>query len=101
MGREEFLGLLGESQTGSASSAAEVELPPEPLPASPASFWSGSALPENLVDSAGVTTTGAALPQRLGKFPFWRGRADFLGQLDSIYRSAASKAAERLGEQRY
>ena len=100
MGREQFLGLLGE-QPGSAVSASEAELPPEPLPASPASFWSGGALPENLVDSSAVATTGAALPQRLGKFPFWRGRADFLGQLDSIYRAAAAKAAETLGEQRY
>ena len=52
MGREEFLGLLGEANPAPPVPAAEAELPPEPLPASPASFWNGGALPENLVDSA-------------------------------------------------
>jgi uncharacterized Zn finger protein len=100
MGREQFLELLGETQLAAAPApVTQAELPPEPLPVSPQSFWSGGALPEDLIGGPHGDGTGAALPRRLGKFPFWRGHEDFLGVLESIYRAAASKTAEMLGEQ--
>lgn len=98
MGREPFLELLGETQSAASSaSATKTALPPEPLPVSPPSFWNGGVLPDDLLGGAGAGSAGAALPKRLGKFPFWRGQEEFLSVLDSIYRSAAVKTAEELG----
>jgi uncharacterized Zn finger protein len=97
MGREQFLGLLGEAGPA-VSAAAEEKLPPEPLPASAESFWNGGALPENLLGVANLAPSGAALPRRLGKFPFWRGRENFLDTLDVIYRAAAEAAAKTISE---
>jgi len=96
MGRDQFLELLGE--TSAPATVTQPELPPEPLPVSPKLFWNGAAMPDGLIESAPADGAGAALPRRLGKFPFWRGHDDFLSTLDSIYRSAASKTAELLGE---
>lgn len=96
MSRDEFLGLLGES-VPVMSSTAEETLPAEPLPASPASFWNGRDLPEDLVGPM-EQTTGAALPRRLGKFPFWRGSENLLETLDSIYLEAAARAARTISE---
>ena len=96
MGREQFLGLLGEA--GPAAAAVEETLPPEPLPDSAAAFWNGGAIPENLLGVANLAPSGAALPRRLGKFPFWRGRENFLDGLDAIYRAAAEAAAKTISE---
>jgi len=96
MGREEFLGLLGESAP--AASATKEEAPAEPLPASAAAFWTGGALPENLPGGVALASAGAILPRRLGKFPFWRGRENFLDALELIYKSAADAAARTISE---
>ena len=95
MARDQFLGLLGES--GPAEKEAEP-LPAEPLSATPAIFWNGGALPEDLLGGVNPEPVGAALPRRLGKLPFWRGRENFLEALESIYTSAAARAARTVGE---
>ncbi len=102
MSREGFLGLLGPVRTG-PSSAVSV-LAPEPLPADPAIFWKAFAAPEVKPESrasktgedAGRTVTEAALPRRLGKFPFWRGRLNFHEFLDGVYTRASAHASEVL-----
>ena len=91
MTREAFLGLLGSS----GISADAAALPPEPLPTAPSAFWSGAA------DSAPWTTpdvriSEAALPRRLGKFPFWRGGVNLHEFLDGVYVRASAHAAEVL-----
>ncbi len=96
MGREEFLGLLGEADPDGP--AIKDEAPAEPLPASATAFWTGGALPENLPGGADLGSAGAILPRRLGKFPFWRGRENFLDALELIYRSAADAAARTISE---
>jgi hypothetical protein len=55
-------------------------------------------LPANLIGPVNAAAAGAALPRRLGKFPFWRGRLDFLESLEAAYVSAASHTAEAIGE---
>ncbi len=101
MHREEFLGLLGEARHhAQAGSSPEEDSPPaEPLPASPSLFWTGGAIPEDLIGGADMGPVGAALPRRLGKFPFWRGSEELLDVLDSVYCSAAAKATEMLSEE--
>jgi len=93
MSREEFLGLLGES--GARGPPAET-LPPEPLPATPALFWAAGAVPEDLTGEAPAAPVGAALPKRLGKFPFWRGSQGLVEFLDAVYAQASSEAAETI-----
>ena len=102
MSREGFLGLLGSGRTG-LSAAAAPTLTPEPLPADPAEFWKTSGTPDPSRQlpsgSAGPTTAAvkeAALPRRLGKFPFWRGRLNFHEFLDGVYARASAHAAEVL-----
>lgn len=97
MGRDNFLRLLGETLPDASSNKDEV-LPPEPLPISPAAFWTGDTPPEDLIGGVTQTAAGAALPRRLGKLPFWRGRENFLESLESIYTSAAAKAAQTIAE---
>jgi uncharacterized Zn finger protein len=95
MNREEFLKLLGQT-VPAADATAKEEVSPEPLPDSAALFWNGGPLPEDLIGSVSATAVGAALPRRLGKFPFWRGRDSLADQLESVYREAAAKAAQTL-----
>lgn len=95
MTREEFLALLGESGAKQRPAAAET-LPPEPLPAAPALFWAAGAIPENLAGDAALAPAGAALPRRLGKFPFWRGSQGFFEFLEAVYAPASAQAAETL-----
>jgi uncharacterized Zn finger protein len=92
--REQFLALLGDPAPAVFSAPTKEE----PLPVSPQSFWSGGILPGDLIGEIGPTPAGAALPRRAGKFPFWRGRENFLDTMESIYKAAAAKAAEKISE---
>jgi uncharacterized Zn finger protein len=98
--REEFLGLLGEKPSATPTSFTADEPPAaEPLPDSPALFWNGGAIPENLVEGVDLPTAGAALPRRLGKFPFWRSSEDLLDALERVYRSAAANVVRVLSQE--
>jgi hypothetical protein len=58
-------------------------------------------LPDDLCGAVSVPRIAAALPRRLGNFPFWRGREHFQETMDGIYRAAAAAGLEVfLGEQR-
>lgn len=94
MSRQEFLELLGESAGKEPTDA--IAAPPEPLPAAVSLFWTAGALPEDLAGEAPMTPPGAALPRRLGNFPFWRGSQGLLDFLDSVYANASVCAAEAL-----
>ncbi|MBZ5626829.1 MAG: SWIM zinc finger family protein [Acidobacteriia bacterium] len=94
MSREGFLGLLAPGVTGIPGSVPAA-LPPEPLPAVPADFWKPAVVPEVLPRQSRPVTE-AALPRRLGKFPFWRGRLNFHEFLDGVYARASAHAAEVL-----
>ena len=94
--REEFLRLLGESATPDTSPAGIDNLPPEPLPSDPALFWATSEIPPDLTGEPPPHPVGAALPKRLGKFPFWRGAQDLVDFLEQAYHSAGAKASELL-----
>jgi len=63
-------------------------------------FWDGDPLPNDLFGDVIIPQVSAALPKRLGSFPFWRGKAKFLDKMEMIY-SQASPIGLRvfLGEQ--
>ena len=97
MGREGFLDLLGESGAGQQPHSAQAEkLPPEPLPREPTLFWAAGAIPEDLAGEAPVASVGAALPRRLGKFPFWRGSQNFFDFLETVYTQASARSEDTL-----
>jgi uncharacterized Zn finger protein len=100
MRREEFVGLLdGAGRTSTAQQAsrrtrspeatADAALPPEPLTTEVAGFWHGSEVAEELFGEVRLPPVSAALPKRLGNFPFWRGAERFLDALEPIYNQAA------------
>ena len=83
---------IGETawELGSFHDQTPDHLPPEPLPAEPDEFW----VPANAEqgDAPGVAlipAVSAALPKRLGSFPFWRGQESFITALEEIYRKAS------------
>ena len=105
-GREDFLKQLGGakaeevqtvSQTRRRSKKIETraaEEPREPLPADPRPFWEGDRLPDFLLGEVKIPPVNAALPKRLGNFPFWRSREPFLPAMEGLYRSASAKGLE-------
>ena len=99
--RERLVGLGGGgTETGSAAGergsgfeyflrGAVEHSTPELLRADLAEFW-GQA--DGIEDSNGIAAlpaVSAALPKRLGSFPFWRGKAAFLPAMEEIYRRAS------------
>jgi uncharacterized Zn finger protein len=90
--REELFELLGYSPAA-ALPAPEVnrvlESVPEESLLEPSSFWGGEELPGDLWGEVRIPEITAALPKRLGSFPFWRGKAPFLEALEPFYVNAA------------
>jgi uncharacterized Zn finger protein len=89
-------GVLKEQPYNKTGTLPEVEvspISPEPLPLDPEVFW--GRLPENPEGEkspsleARIPPIPAALPKRLGKFPFWRGEEDLLEVLEEIYKKAS------------
>ena len=96
LSREELTGLLGKTQAAEpapespvAEPAAAAAVPPEPLPSEPSAFWNGTEVPADLLGEVRIPPVAAALPRRLGNFPFWRGQERFLDALEPIYRQAS------------
>jgi uncharacterized Zn finger protein len=80
-------------EAGTENKAEITPFSPEPLPLDPEAFW--GKLPENpeeeksLFLEAHIPPVPAALPKRLGKFPFWSGEEDLLEVLEGIYKKAS------------
>jgi uncharacterized Zn finger protein len=67
---------------------------PDPLPASAEVFWSGRTLDGAFFGTVEFPKVSAALPRRLGKFPFWRGAQPLAEALEACYRSASARGME-------
>jgi uncharacterized Zn finger protein len=110
--REELIRLVGSQSAaiGDSGNSDMLAVPlvteeadsttSEPLNADPVEFWgllgTGSSL-----DGAQIPSISAALPRRLGNFPFWRGKESFLVELENIYRKASPVGLDLLiGETR-
>lgn len=94
MGREEFGGILTELGGGAVAPAPEEALPPEPLPADPAQFWLRKPIREPRQSVVVPPKLAAALVKRLGHFPFWRGRENFVDAMEAVYERTAMKSDE-------
>ncbi len=91
LGREELakkLTAAGAPAPAAASAETASAAKPEPLPFDATGFWGTSALPGDVFGEVKCSTTSAALPRRLGGFPFWRGQEHLLDALEPIYRAA-------------
>ncbi|HCC33843.1 MAG TPA: hypothetical protein DEQ28_08115 [Clostridiales bacterium] len=85
---------------------AQPDPPPDddreasPLPADPEAFWrSAGTEGDDLIGNARVPAVHAALPRRLGGFPFWRGDRPFLPAMEESYRRASAAGLKAfLGE---
>jgi len=89
--REEFSDLLGSAGGRRSKPELVVDSPAEPLAAETESFWTGSALPDDFFGEVLVPPLPAALPRRLGNFPFWRGQERFLEAMNPVYSEAARR----------
>jgi uncharacterized Zn finger protein len=52
-------------------------------------FWNGEAISDDIFGEVRIPPIAAALPKRLGNFPFWRGEEKFLDVMESIYAKAS------------
>ena len=82
-----------------AVTAVEAPSAGEPLNADPSAFWNGGALPDAGASSAQMPPVNAALPKRLGHFPFWRGEQPFLEAMEPLYAAASRRALHLLANE--
>ncbi len=105
MNREEIVRLLGGTSRKTTSrytrgkstiseTGEEVSLPLEPLALDVSAFWDGSSLPDDVFAEVRIPPVTAALPKRLGSFPFWRGEQRFLDAIDPIYIQASPRGMD-------
>ena len=52
-------------------------------------FWNGEPISDDFFGEVRIPSIAAALPKRLGSFPFWRGEEKFLDVMESIYKKAS------------
>jgi uncharacterized Zn finger protein len=98
MSREELIALLGSSKeeigrikARSATSTHQAAAPSEPLSPAAGRFWVSSPIPADFYGEVRTPPVAAALPKRLGSFPFWRGRVRFLDAVEPIYTTASER----------
>jgi len=74
----------------------------EPLTSDVSKFWSGGSVSDDLLGKVMIPLVPAALPKRLGNFPFWRGEERFLDAIEPIYIQASQLGINVfLGEKGY
>ena len=94
MNREDLTGTLSSTGKKATSnkesqkpiSSSEVE---EPLTSDVFKFWNGETILDDFFGEVSIRSVPAALPKRLGSFPFWRGEERFLDAMERIYRDAS------------
>ncbi len=92
--RDEFIALLGDSTARSSAVPKTPPVPPQPLSATPATFWQGRPIPDDLFGAAAIPDTPTPLPATLGALPFWRGDGDALARVTELIAKAAPRGAQ-------
>jgi uncharacterized Zn finger protein len=73
------------------------EYTPQPLSAVPSSFWGDSRFHAfGGQDSLPEPELSAAVPVRLGDFPFWQGDVPFMEVFETIYQNASDNAMSKM-----
>jgi uncharacterized Zn finger protein len=101
MSREELIELLDATGAGAVHATPAPHARPEaaeasrePLAADAETFWRGGDLHADLFGEVTPPPVSAALPRRLGGFPFWRGTERFLEALEPIYARASARGLD-------
>ncbi|HSF23675.1 MAG TPA: SWIM zinc finger family protein [Blastocatellia bacterium] len=79
-----------DAARGSATAAPQSE----PLATNASSFWGDVTLPEDFFGSVSQPPVVAALPRRLGSFPFWRGVQTFIEAIEQVYSQSSPRGLE-------
>src|SRR5262249_30508548 len=82
---------IGRIKARSATSTHQAGAPPEPLSSSVGRFWASVPIPADFHGEVTTPPVAAALPKRLGSFPFWRGRVRLLDALEPVYATASER----------
>jgi uncharacterized Zn finger protein len=95
MNREDLVGILSQPDKKATQRKAKPKQEPfhedeEALTSDVSKFWNGETLPDDFFGEVSIPPLPAALPQRLGNFPFWRGQERFLDTMEHIYREVSS-----------
>jgi uncharacterized Zn finger protein len=83
-------GKRADAARGSVTAAS----PSKPLTTDAASFWGGVAMPEDFFGAVNLPPMTAALPRRLGNFPFWRGGQTFIEAVEQVYSQSSPRGLE-------
>lgn len=100
MDREGLMALCRGAHAQQAAPGVEAPTAPappldeEPLPTDPPEFWHAGDLPEDLYGEVRVPAMSAALPRRLGNFPFWRGETPLQEFFEGLYTRASDAGME-------
>ena len=97
LARDDLIALLGRSGASAKAKADPIEAapsPPEPLSTDLAAFWGSPAETEDPLGEVEAPPVAAALPRRLGKFPFWRGNQPFLQAIEPAYARATPRGLD-------
>ena len=94
LARDDLIALLGRSGAAEATPIEAAPSPPEPLSADLAAFWGSATEADDPVGEVEAPPVAAALPRRLGKFPFWRGNQPFLQAIEPAYARATPRGLD-------
>ncbi|MBM3766310.1 MAG: hypothetical protein FJW32_13055 [Acidobacteria bacterium] len=84
---------LAAHAEGESAVDEKIEEPKQLLPPDPDVYWKGAVrLPEEVMGDVTPPPASAALPRRLGSFPFWQGQRPLIDALEPIYRRASQHA---------
>jgi uncharacterized Zn finger protein len=94
MNREDLIAMLSKPYKKAILRKAKLKQEPlheeeEALTSDISKFWNGEALSDDIFGEVHIPPIDAALPKRLGSFPFWRGEERFLDAMESIYAKAS------------
>ena len=104
MSREDLIAKLKPdkkpAQKKAKSKQEAIPKDEEGLTSDISKFWNGEPISDDIFGEVRIPSIPAALPKRLGSFPFWRGEEKFLDAMESIYERASTVGLRVfLGEQ--
>jgi uncharacterized Zn finger protein len=94
MNREDLVATLSRPDKKATQRKAKPKQEPlhedeKALTSDISKFWNGEAISDDIFGEVRIPPIAAALPKRLGSFPFWRGEERFLDAMESIYSRAS------------